>query len=129
MRIQIGVTYVYVLHRDLATEMWKLLGEWKRVEATTTMPFSRHRPTDKGQREMCLAMGDTHAENQEWHKALMFYEAADDNPKMMHGYLMLEDFINLEKMASNLRENDSLLPQIASAFASVGLCSEAVSRS
>ncbi|CAG7833859.1 unnamed protein product [Allacma fusca] len=117
--------YLEADRKDLASEMWKLLGEWRRVESAS-MPVPRHRASDRAHREMCLAMGDMHAENQEWTKALTFYEAADDNAKMIYCYLMLEDYISLEKMANSLRENDILLVQIASAFASVGLCGEAV---
>jgi hypothetical protein len=49
--------------------MWKLIGDWSRVESLT-----KQRPSDKTYREMCLALGDALSEEQEWTKALPHYE-------------------------------------------------------
>lgn len=108
--------------RDLAVEMWKLIGDWKRVEALT-----KQRPSDKTYREMCLALGDTLSEQQEWTKALTHYEKGEDSVKLINCYLMMEDYANLDKLASTLSETSPLLPQIAAAFEAVGLTTEAVS--
>lgn len=102
--------------------MWKLIGEWKRVEGLT-----KQRPSDKTYREMCLALGDALAEQQEWVKALTHYEKGDDPKKLVNCYLMMEDYTMLDKLASTLPENSPLLPQIASTFEAVGLTTEAVS--
>ena len=45
---------------------------------------------------------------------------------LIHCYYHLEDFEALEKSATSLPENHSLLPTIAEMFLSVAMCSQAV---
>jgi hypothetical protein len=56
------------------------------------------------------------------------YCLGDDPSKLIHVYLMMEDYPSLDRLASTLPENSHLLPQIASAFEAVGLTKEAVIR-
>jgi WD repeat-containing protein 35 len=101
--------------------MWKLVGEWKRVES-----LSKSRPSDRTHRQMLLSIGDAFAEEQEWTKARAQYEKADDAPRLVHALLMLEDYSGLEKLTEILPEHSPLLPKIGAAFEAVGLTTESV---
>ncbi|CAL8109802.1 unnamed protein product [Orchesella dallaii] len=111
--------------RDLAGDMWKLLGEWNKVDQVS-QPLAKQRPSDKTFREMNIALGDTAGEDQEWDKALTYYEKAEDTSRLVECYLMMEDYGNLEKLISTLPEKSFLLIRIAAAFEAVGLTTEAV---
>lgn len=105
--------------------MWKLLGEWTRVDQVS-QPLAKQRPSDKTFREMNIALGDKLGEEQDWGKALSYYEKAEDTSRLVECYLMMEDYGNLEKLISTLPEKSPLLLRIAAAFEAVGLTTEAV---
>jgi len=105
--------------------MWKLLGEWKKVESVS-QTLLRQRASDRGYREMNIAMGNRFLEEQEWSKALRHFEKADDTAKMVECYLMMGDYQSLDNLTASLPEKSFLLPQIAMAFEAVGLTTEAV---
>jgi len=114
--------YLEADRKDLAVEMWRLIGDWKRSEA-----LSKTRQADvRTFKSMSIAMGDSLSEEQEWRKAVSYYEKADDTSRLVTALLMLEDYSALDKLAGTLPKSSPLLPQIGAAFEAVGLTAEAV---
>ena len=104
--------------------MWKQLGDWKNVDK---LHISKQRISDAAAKEIAIAKGDLHFENEEWGRALNYYEKAEETSKMTDCLLMLEDYSQMEKIAASMRDGDPLLLHIVNVFRSRGLCKEAVS--
>ena len=122
---EVAVSYYSfaVFCRDLARDMWKQLGDWKKVDQ---LAISKQTCSDSAAKEIALAKGDVHFENEDWGRALNYYERAEETAKMIQCLLMLEDYPKMEKMAASMRDGDPLLLKIANVFHSRGLCKEAV---
>lgn len=56
-----------------------------------------------------------------------YYEKGRNQEKLIKCYYMLEDYTALETSVANLTDKHPLLSTIGSMFASVGMCSQAVS--
>jgi WD repeat-containing protein 35 len=71
-------------------------------------------------------IGDYYAARQKWAKAAQYYTQAKNSEALVDCYYILENFKELEKVASSLPEGSSLLKAIGEKFQSVGIAEHAM---
>lgn len=71
-------------------------------------------------------MGNYYNDRHNYTQACRYYKLASNNEKLVDCYYSMEDYESLEKLADSLDERDLLVPKVATMFASVGLCHQAV---
>ncbi|XP_053382408.1 WD repeat-containing protein 35-like isoform X3 [Mercenaria mercenaria] len=115
--------YLDMDRRDLAVSLRKKLGDWFRV---VQLLKTGSGGDDLQLEEAWNAIGDYYADRQKWQQAVTYYVQGRNQERLAECYYILEDYAGLEKMVSSLPENHKLLPDIASMFMTVGMCTQAV---
>lgn len=115
--------YLDMDRRDLAVSLRKKLGDWFRV---VQLLKTGSGGDDLQLEEAWNAIGDYYADRQKWQQAVTYYVQGRNQERLAECYYILEDYAGLEKMVSSLPENHKLLPDIASMFLTVGMCTQAV---
>ncbi|XP_067008662.1 WD repeat-containing protein 35 [Anabrus simplex] len=115
--------YLDVDRRDLAISLREKLGDWFRVIQLMKMGAGG---SDIQMELAWNSIGDYFADRQNWEGAREYYEKGRNQEQLVQCYYMLEDYAALETCVANLPENHNLLSIIGEMFASVGMCSQAV---
>lgn len=82
--------------------------------------------TDLENKSTYNEMGNYYNDRHNYTQACRYYKLASNNEKLVDCYYSMEDYESLEKLADSLDERDLLVPKVATMFASVGLCHQAV---
>lgn len=116
--------YLEADRRDLAIALRELLGDSFRVVQLMKMGPGG---SDVQMEVAWNSIGDHFADRNNWEGAREYYEKGRNQEKLIKCYYMLEDYAALETSVANLTDKHPLLSTIGNMFASVGMCSQAVS--
>ncbi|KAA0185920.1 WD repeat-containing protein 35 [Fasciolopsis buskii] len=109
---------------DLAIELRRRLGDWFRVAQLVKDSGALVKDADLA--EIWNSTGDYFADQLSWDKAAGYYRQGGDLAKFFECLYQLEDYSGLERLIEELPDGHTLLPEIASRFASIGLAQQAV---
>uniref|UniRef100_A0A1A8S087 WD repeat-containing protein 35 n=2 Tax=Nothobranchius rachovii TaxID=451742 RepID=A0A1A8S087_9TELE len=116
--------YLDMDRRDLAINLRIKLGDWFKV--LQLLKSGSGAGDDALLQQAYIGIGDYFSDRQKWVDALQYYLQGRHHEKLAECYYMLEDYGGLEKLTSDLPENNKLLPAIGQMFTNVGMCEQAV---
>uniref|UniRef100_A0A1A8LYP8 WD repeat domain 35 n=2 Tax=Nothobranchius pienaari TaxID=704102 RepID=A0A1A8LYP8_9TELE len=116
--------YLDMDRRDLAINLRIKLGDWFKV--LQLLKSGSGAGDDALLQQAYIGIGDYFSDRQKWVDALQYYLQGRHQEKLAECYYMLEDYGGLEKLTSDLPENNKLLPAIGQMFTNVGMCEQAV---
>lgn len=128
MVAEIEIAYLnvtWVRFRDLVMEMWTLLGKWHYVDIDNLREAHSELSEDT-MRNIYIEIGDAFAEEGDWAGAKPFFELSKNFKKIYECYLIVEDYVGLGNLISQLPTGSDLLEKIGNVLSSVGLCEIAV---
>ncbi|XP_054168893.1 WD repeat-containing protein 35-like [Oppia nitens] len=116
--------YLDIDRKDLAIELRKTLGQYKRVVELLQSGFAT--ADDNQLRDALCNLGDQFADNHCWDEAVVYYERSNAFDRLFECYCLLENYDGLRKLMTNFNDNHPILVEFGRVFESVGMCSEAV---
>ncbi|KAK7794863.1 hypothetical protein R5R35_002889 [Gryllus longicercus] len=115
--------YLEVDRRDLAISLREKLGDWFRVIQLMKMGSGG---SDSQMEVAWNSIGSYFSDRQNWEAAREYYEKGRNLGQTIKCFYILEDYDALEATVNTLPERDNHLLTIGEMFASVGMCSQAV---